>query len=102
MTRLLAWLAGTLLLLVLAAGGLFLAALESQPLVKRSETLAPLSIAQARGLLLRNDPRRLRPGQAGRMAIPTPSSMTASITRQAASCMAGGLWCCSNAAPKSV
>ena len=70
MTRLLAWLAGTLLLLVLAAGGLFLAALESQPLVKRSETLSPLSIAQARGLLLRNDPRRLRPGQAGRMAIP--------------------------------
>ena len=70
MTRLLAWLAGTLLLLVLAVGGLFLATLESQPLVKRSETLSPLSIAQARGLLVRNDPRRLRAGEAGRMTIP--------------------------------
>lgn len=70
MTRLLAWLAGTLLLLVLAAGVCFLAALESQPLVKRGETLSPLSMAQARGLLLGNDPRRLRPGQAGRMDIP--------------------------------
>jgi len=68
--RLLAWLAGTLLLLVLAAGGLIWASLDSQPLVSRSATIAPLSVAQARFLLLTNDPRRLRSGDARQAAIP--------------------------------
>ena len=70
MNRLLAWLAGTLLLLVLAAGGLVLVALDSQPLVSRNATIAPLSVAQARWLLLTNDPRRLRSGDSQRTAIP--------------------------------
>lgn len=70
MIRLLAWLAGTLLLLVLAAGGLLLAAVDRQPLVSRSETIAPLAVAQARWLFQTNDPRRLRPGEARQTAIP--------------------------------
>ena len=70
MTRLFAWLAGTLLLLVLAAGGLFLAALETRPLVNRSETISPAAINQARWLLYTNDPRRLQQGEARRAAIP--------------------------------
>ena len=70
MIRLLAWLAGTLLLLVLAAGGLLLAAIERQPLVSRGATVAPLAIAQARWLFQSNDPRRLRPGEARQTAIP--------------------------------
>jgi len=69
-TRLLAWLAGTLLVLGLAAGGLFVAALEPQALVNRGETISPHSVAQARGLLQANDPRRLRSGEARRTAIP--------------------------------
>ncbi|MDP3537772.1 MAG: hypothetical protein Q8S26_03620 [Azonexus sp.] len=72
MKRLLAWLAGTLLLLVLAAGGLLLLALDSQPLVSRSETISPNSVAQARWLFDTNDPRRLRAGEARRTAIPAP------------------------------
>lgn len=70
MARLLAWLAGTLLVLGLAAGGLFLAALDNQPLVDRSATISPSSVAQARWLLQTNAPRRLRSGEARRAAIP--------------------------------
>lgn len=70
MMRLLAWLAGTLLLLGLAGAGLFFAALDSAPLVSRSASLAPTSVEQARRLLLANDPRRLRAGEARRTAIP--------------------------------
>ena len=70
MRRLLAWLAGTLLLLVLAAGGLLIAAIEQQPLVIRPATITPQAIAQARLLLLVNDPRRLQPGDARRAVIP--------------------------------
>lgn len=70
MRRLLAWLAGTLLLLVLAAGGLFIAAIEQQPLVSRPATITPQAIAQARLLLLVNDPRRLQAGDARRAVIP--------------------------------
>ncbi len=69
MLRLLAWLAGTLLLLVLAAGGLLILTLEDQPLVSRPATITPQSIAQARLLLLTNDPRRLQPGDARRAVI---------------------------------
>lgn len=70
MKRLLAWLAGTLLLLVLAAAGLLFSALDSRPQVERAASIGPESIAQARWLLLANDPRRLRSGEARRMALP--------------------------------
>lgn len=70
MKRLLAWLAGALLLLALAAAGLLFSALDRQPQVERPASIGPESIAQARWLLLANDPRRLRPGEARRMAIP--------------------------------
>ncbi|WP_434516832.1 hypothetical protein AB6Q56_09665 [Dechloromonas sp. ARDL1] len=70
MTRLFAWLAGALLLLVLAAGGLMAAALESKPLVERSESISPATINQARRLFHANDPRRLREGESRRTVIP--------------------------------
>lgn len=70
MGRLLAWLTGTLLLLVLAAGGLILASLDSQPLVSRSATITPRSVAQARFLLASNDPRQLLSGEARQTAVP--------------------------------
>lgn len=70
MTRLLAALAGMLLIVVLAAGGLLIAALDSKPLVERSETISPMAVASARWLLKSNDPRRLQSGDARRAAIP--------------------------------
>lgn len=71
MTRLFIWLAGTLLLLGLAAGGLLLAALDSKPLVERSETISQATVNQARWLFHTNDPRHLQPGEARQTAIPT-------------------------------
>jgi len=68
--RLLAWLAGALLLLALAVGGLFILAVESAPLVVRDATISPLAIAQARWLLRANDPRRLRQGDLRQTGIP--------------------------------
>lgn len=70
MTRLFGWLAGALLLLVLAAGGLLLLALDSKPLVERSEAISQAALNQARWLFYTNDPRRLQPGEARQMAIP--------------------------------
>ena len=70
MTRLLAALAGMLLIALLAAGGLLITALDSKPLVERSETISPAAVAAARWLLLTNDPRRLQAGEARRAAIP--------------------------------
>lgn len=70
MTRLFAWLAGTLLLLVLAAGGLLLLALDGKPLIERSETISQAAVNQARWLFHTNDPRRLQSGEARRTAIP--------------------------------
>jgi uncharacterized protein YfiM (DUF2279 family) len=70
MTRLLAALAGMLLIVMLAAGGLLIAALDSKPLVERSETISPMAVASARWLLKSNDPRRLQSGDARRAAIP--------------------------------
>lgn len=70
MKRLVAWLAGTLLVLALAGGGLLLAALDSQPLVERSETISQAAVNQARWLFHTNDPRRLQSGEARRTAIP--------------------------------
>ncbi len=70
MIRFLTWLAGILLLLALIAGGLLLAGIDRQPLVDRSPTISPVAVAQARWLLLTNDPRRLKPGDARQTAIP--------------------------------
>jgi hypothetical protein len=55
---------------MLAAGGLLIAALDSKPLVERSETISPMAVASARWLLKSNDPRRLQSGDARRAAIP--------------------------------
>lgn len=65
--KLLVWLIGTLLVSAIA---FLILTLDSQPLVSRGETIAPLSVAQARFLLLTNDPRRLRSGDARQAAIP--------------------------------
>ena len=70
MSRLFSWLAGTLLVLALLAGSLLLITIERQPLVDRSGTISPLSVAQARWLLQTNDPRRLHAGEARQTAIP--------------------------------
>lgn len=70
MTRLLAWLTGTLLLLVLVALGLLLTAIDSKPLVERSETISQTAVNQARWLFHANDPRQLQPGEARQTAIP--------------------------------
>ena len=70
MIRLLAWLAGALLVLALIAGGLLLAGIDRRPLVDRSATISPVAVAQARWLFKANDPRRLNPGDARQTAIP--------------------------------
>lgn len=70
MARFLAWLAGTLLLLVLATVGLIVTAIDRQPLVSRSATIAPRSVAQAKFLFSANDPRRLLSGEARQSVIP--------------------------------
>jgi hypothetical protein len=68
--RLLARLMLLLLLLVcLMAVGL-LVVLEETPSVKRGETIAPTAIAEARRVLARNDPRRLRRGEQRTAEIP--------------------------------
>lgn len=70
MTRLFAWLAGTFLAFVLAAGVLFIALLDDRPLVERGENISPLAINQARWLFNTNDPRRFRQGEVRTTAIP--------------------------------
>lgn len=60
--RFLAWLAASLLLSLVVVFCLLVAALEPAPLVTRGETISPASIAQAKLLLARNDPRRLARG----------------------------------------
>ena len=59
-------------LLVLAGGALALLLLvtDSRPLVERGESISPDAVAQARRLLLTNDPRRMRAGEQRRAAIP--------------------------------
>ena len=59
-----------LLLLLAGCGALFLAATDSAPLVKRSETISPNAIAQARRLFLFNDPRRMQAGVEQLVAVP--------------------------------
>ena len=63
MVRLLAWLSGGLALLLAAAAGLVVAAVEDVPLVPADEALAPAAVSHARELLRRNDPRRLARGE---------------------------------------
>lgn len=61
MSRLLAWL-GALLLLPPCAGLLVVAlALEDRPLVAGGDEISAASVARARDILRRNDPRRLAP-----------------------------------------
>lgn len=55
---------------LLAALFLLFAGLETVPLVVRSETIAPASVAEARRVLLSNDPRRLRHGEQRTAQVP--------------------------------
>jgi uncharacterized protein YfiM (DUF2279 family) len=59
-----------LLLLPLAALASLLVIAERQPLVSRSETIAPSSIADARRVLASNDPSRLRRGDERTALLP--------------------------------
>ncbi|MDO9597108.1 MAG: hypothetical protein Q7J47_05240 [Azoarcus sp.] len=68
--RLIATLALALFLLLIGTAALMFSALESTALVSRPETISPDSVAQARKLFLRNDPRHLRPGEVRRVSIP--------------------------------
>ena len=66
MKRLLGCLATSVLLLL----AVLLAVLDGTPLVERGETISPASIAQARRLLARHDPRRLQRGDERTAEIP--------------------------------
>jgi len=75
--RFLASLLALLLVPLLAAALLVAAALQAAPLVSReatispaSATISPASVAEARGLLARNDPRQLRRGDERTALIP--------------------------------
>lgn len=70
MKRLLTWLTFLALGLLLAFGGLLVAASDSAPLVTRGATIAPTSVDQARRLFTANDPRWLARGDERQMAIP--------------------------------
>lgn len=62
---------GVVLLVLLAlAGAALWAAIDRMPLVVRSESLSPQSVAQAKALLAANDPRRLRGGEQREAVIP--------------------------------
>ncbi len=64
------WLLFVVLLLLAGAGALSVALTEGEPLVTRGETISPGAVAQARRLFLFNDPRRMRPGEQRRVALP--------------------------------
>jgi hypothetical protein len=55
---------------LLGLGVLLFTAIDSKPLVDRSETISTDAIDQARNLLLANDPRRLREGEERSALIP--------------------------------
>lgn len=64
---------GLLVFLLAIAGGasaLLLLVTDSRPLVERGESISPDAVAQARRLLLTNDPRRMLPGEQRRVALP--------------------------------
>lgn len=68
--QLLAFLLGLILVSIVVVGGLFVAASDGQPLVERNATISPVAVAQARRLIARHDPRRLRKGDSREVAIP--------------------------------
>ncbi len=70
MIRLLAGLFTLALAALLGLGVLLFTAIDSKPLVDRSETISTDAIDQARNLLLANDPRRLREGEERSALIP--------------------------------
>jgi len=67
--RLLGYLAALVLLLLAVSLALF-AVLDDTPLVARGETISPASIAQAKRLLARHDPRRLQRGDERTAELP--------------------------------
>ena len=70
MIRLLAGLFTLALMALLGLGVLLFTAIDTRPLVERSETVSTDAIDQARKLLLANDPRRLRDGEERSALIP--------------------------------
>ncbi|WP_291993365.1 hypothetical protein [Candidatus Accumulibacter sp. ACC003] len=68
--RFAAWLVALLLLPLLAIALLLASTLEAAPLVSRSASISPTSIADAKSLLASNDPRRLRRGEQRTALIP--------------------------------
>ena len=64
------WLVFVALSLLAGAGTLFVVLTDGAPLVKRSETISPDAVAQARRLFLFNDPRRMLAGEQRRVALP--------------------------------
>jgi hypothetical protein len=68
--RPLTWLLGGLLLPLLLAVLIVLTTIEQAPLVSRSESISPASIAEAKYLLATNDPRRLQRGDQRTASIP--------------------------------
>lgn len=70
--RVIKWFLGLLFLALLAFGFVLFEALDSSPLVDRSETISPTAVTQARRLFTSNDPRLLQHGGERQVAIPTP------------------------------
>lgn len=70
MKRILIWLSVGLLLLAITTAALLGVAIEPAPLVKRPVSISPDSIAQARDILARHDPRHLRADDVGRVVLP--------------------------------
>ena len=70
MIRLLAGLFTLALMVLLGLAVLLFTAVDTKPLVERSETVSTDAIDQARKLLLANDPRRLRDGEERSALIP--------------------------------
>lgn len=70
MRRLFAWLAFILLLPVLAVAAVFVAAIDSKPLVERSDAISPVAVAQVRRLLATHDPRHQQAGSVAAVDIP--------------------------------
>ncbi len=70
MRRLFLALAAAATLLLAALSLVVVVSLDSSALVRRSETISPAAIAEARRLLAHNDPRQLQPGQSRLVMVP--------------------------------
>jgi hypothetical protein len=70
MRRLFLALFATTILLLAALTIVVLASLDSSAALRRSETISPGAVAEARRLLKLTDPRQLRPGQSQRVKLP--------------------------------